>query len=267
MRGRLPGGHDIHPDAPLVSRWQVVETCRRELEQESCPRLHMALLMLLTAGIGWLASAMLLAAGMQAMWMRYPAAFAIAYAGFLALLWLWLHRKDLDAPDLGSGDWTGSQPCGRGSGTFQGGGGRSGGGGASGSFESPPVDCSGAASGGAADWGAADVVGAADEIVVPIVAVVAAVLLALGVVLASIYVVYTAPSLFAEITVDAALSYVLVRRVRRNERRWWLGTAIARTWLPALGTAAFLAALGVGVALAAPGTTSLAGAFHRLLGG
>ena len=100
----------------------------------------------------------------------------------------------------------------------------------------------------------------------PRVALAAAVALALGLALASVYVVYTAPWLLAELTVDAALSYTLTRRLKHGQRRPWLGTAVARTWWPALCTAAFAAAVGAGLAIWAPGTTSLAAALRHLLG-
>ena len=38
----------------------------------------MSVLIVLKAGVGWLASSILLAAGMDAMWLRYPVALVIA---------------------------------------------------------------------------------------------------------------------------------------------------------------------------------------------
>src|SRR5215211_2961665 len=104
-------------------------------------------------------------------------------------------------------------------GQFEGGGGQFGGGGASGSYSDPSgsvADC--ASGGGADDFGAGDVLGAADELAIPLIVLAAVVALALGVAFASIYVIYTAPSLLAELTVDAALSYALVRRVKHGQR-------------------------------------------------
>lgn len=269
MRAKLIAGHVVAPNAPLLSRRDVVEACHRQLERNSYPRLHMTILVMVTAGVGWLSSTVLLASGMESMWLRYPVAVAIGYGAFLFFLWLWLRRKDLDVPDV-SVDFAGhaDQPCGRCPGTFEGGGGEFGGGGASGSFGDTSNAVGGRASGeGSSDWGAGDVLGAADELAIPLIVLVALVALVLGVAFASVYMVYTAPSLLAELTVDAAISYTLVRRLKRGQRRWWLGTAIARTWLPALCTAAFLAVVGTVVAIWAPETTSLAAAVRHLLGG
>jgi len=266
MRAKLNAGHVITPDAPLLSRRHIVEACHRQLERDSYPRLHMTALIVLTAGVGWLASTVLFAFGMESMWLRYPVSLGIAYSAFLFFLWLWLRRHDLDVPDVSiDGIGHAGQSCSRC--TFQGGGGQFGGGGASGSFSDTSGSVADCASGGTGDWGAGDVLGAADELAIPLIVLAAVVALALGVAFASIYLIYTAPSLLAELTVDAALSYALVRRLKHGQRRMWLGTAIARTWGPALCTAAFVAAVGAVLAIWAPGTTSLAAALRHLLGG
>ena len=275
MRAKLNAGHVITPDALLLSRRHIVKACRRQLKRDSHPRLHMTAMIVLTAGVAWIASSVLLALGMEAMWLRYPVALGIAYSAFLFFLWVWLRRNDLDVPDVVvDGIGHAGQPCGRGSGTFVGGGGQTGGGGASGSFGDTfgsVADC--ASGGGTGDWGAGDalgagdVLGAADELAIPLIVLVAVVALALGVAFVSIYVIYTAPSLLAELTVDAALSYALVRRLKHGQRRMWLGTAIARTWWPALCTAALVAAVGALLAIWAPETTSFVAALRHLHGG
>ena len=268
MRDKLTAAHLATRDAPLLSRRHVVEACHRQIERHGYPRLVMTLLMVLTAGAGWLASSVLLASGMETMWVRYPVALAIAYGAFLFLLWLWLRRGHLDVPDVHVDGGGRSGEAGRlSSSNLEGHGGQFGGGGASGSFDDGPAGGTDVPGATAGDLAAGDVLGAVDEVAVPLVAIVAAVALALGVAFASIYVVYTAPSLLAEITVDAALSYTLVRRLKHGQRRLWLGTAIARTWGPALCTAAFVAAVGAALSVWAPGTTSLGAALRHLLGG
>jgi len=92
MRAKLNAGHVIIPDAPLLSRRHIVKACRRQLKRDSHPRLHMTALIVLTAGVGWSASSVLLALGMEAMWLRYPVALGIAYSAFLFFLWVWLRR-------------------------------------------------------------------------------------------------------------------------------------------------------------------------------
>ena len=268
MRAKLNAGHVITPDALLLSRRHIVKACRRQLKRDSHPRLHMTAMIVLTAGVAWIASSVLLALGMEAMWLRYPVSLGIAYGAFLFFLWLWLRRNDLDVPDVSiDGIGHAGEPCGC-SGTFEGGGGQSGGGGASGSFSDTSGSVAdGASGGGAGDWGAVDVLGAADDLAIPLFVLAAVVALALGVAFVSIYVIYTAPSLLAELTVDAALSYALVRRLKHGQRRMWLGTAIARTWWPALGTAALVAAVGALLAIWAPETTSFVAALRHLHGG
>lgn len=269
MRAKLNGGHAGISDISLLSRQQVVAACHRQLERDSFPRLHMAALMLLTTGVGWLASSVLLARGWEEMWVRYPVALGIAYCAFLLFLWLWLHRRDLDAPDVLGDAVPSGHSCGGGSSSgFHGGGGQSGGGGASGSWDSPSVGGTDGGVGSAlADSGVGEAIGAADELAVPLVVLVAAVALVLGLAFASVYVVYTAPALLAEITVDAALSYTLVRRLKHGQQRAWLGTAIARTWWAAAATALFVGAIGAILAIWAPDTTSLAAAIRYLLAG
>ena len=94
--------------------------------------------------------------------------------------------------------------------------------------------------------------GDADEFAVPF----AALLLLVGMVLASFYVVWIAPVLFAELLVDGTLSYGLYRCLRRGDRHW-LRSAWRRTWLPFLLTAIFAALVGMALGEIAPGTRSL----------
>lgn len=201
-----------------------------------------------------LASFGLLQLGLGSMAVRYPLALAAAYVFFLFLIWLWLRTNAddyIDVPDptglLPSGGPTGDagsiSSCG---------GGDFGGGGASGSFDG--VDLSTVADTPAKAAGkAVGAIGDADELVIPLVVVA----LAVGLAVASLYVVYIAPALFAEVLVDGALSYALFRHLQFEERPFWLASAIRNTLMPFAATGVFLAVVGAAMALYAPGAKSV----------
>lgn len=238
------------------SRAIAVQRMKARLVRDSFPRMQMALLVALTGGCGLLASFTMLQFGVDSMALRYPLALAIAYLFFLFLIWLWLRTKAedyLDAPDINDliprpGKQSGLPE-------FKAGGeGDFGGGGASGSFDGSAVPIEEAGSspfraisetvGFAAD---------ADEFAIPLVAIA----LAIGIAVASLYVVYIAPILFAEVLVDGALSYVLFRRLRGQDLQHWLSSAFRRTVLPFAATAVFLVAVGAAMAAYAPGAKSI----------
>ena len=70
--------------------------------------------------------------------------------------------------------------------------------------------------------------------------------------LSSLFVVYSAPILFAELIVDGVLSASLYRKLRELETRHWLETAIRRTAWPFAGTAAIVCDIGWAMAIYAP---------------
>ena len=262
-------------------RLREVQRIRIRIERDGFPRLQMLFLVTLTGVAGFIASFILLVMGMEVMWERYLAAVGIAYIVFLGLLWLWMHTKTEDYLNLV--DIPGSLPS-RTDSTpmpvFRGGGGTADGGGASGNFETLAGDLSIAEAasssatgqiGDAVSDAAGDVVGDAfgavsdaDEVAIPLIVIV----LVIGAVLSSLYVVYTAPLLFAELMVDGMLTATLYRRLRRMERRNWLQTALRRTAIPFLLTAVFIAAAGWGMGQYAPEAHSIGGVLaHRANGG
>jgi hypothetical protein len=178
-----------------------------------------------------------------------------------------------DVPDV---DLDVSLPTGRSTGPWtSGGGGHFGGGGASASFDTPvplqalapvrPASLSSDVGSGLSD-GLADGIGSigdaadADELVIPLLVIE----LAVGLALSSFYVIYSAPTLFAELLLDGALSASLYRRLRGIERRHWVATALRRTALPFVLTALFLAAVGWGLQSAAPDAHSVGEAIHHV---
>jgi hypothetical protein len=244
------------------TRSHAVLRVQRRLEEESFPRIQMTLIVALTGATGLLASFLLLRVGVDSMVVRYPLALAFAYLVFLFLLWLWLRTKPedyLDVPDLsnlpGRGPGEISMP-------FRGGGGEFGGGGASGSFYGPADLNAGVSTQSSPISDAAGSIADADEIAIPIVAVA----LAIGLAVASLYVIYIAPILFAELLVDGALSYALYRHLRGKDSSHWLATACRRTVLPFGATAIFLAIVGAAMSAYAPGARSVGEVVHNTPG-
>jgi len=249
---------------PTRSRYHAVLHLQSQLEERSFPRMQMAFLVGLTGGFGLLASFVLLNAGMHNMALRYPLALGVAYLFFLFLLWLWLRITASDYADIpdvtdcvpsGGGDIGARPPAPMSSG----GGGQYGGGGAHGSFDQPtwiplnePMSATPLSE-------AASSVGDADDVTVPLVVI----LLALGLALASLYVVYLAPTLFAEILFDGALSYSLYRHLRGVGSSHWMGTALRRTLLPFGITAVFLCVVGMAMAAYAPGARTVGEVMHH----
>ncbi|RJF97903.1 hypothetical protein D3871_04730 [Noviherbaspirillum saxi] len=219
----------------------------------------MTLLVMLTGAVGFIASYIFLHAGLTDMWLRYPAALGVAYLAFLGLLWLWLRTRAEDYTDVlhftnlpisGSGNagHSGAHVVGKG-GSFDGGG-------ASASFDSADEGSTPTGAVEDADTPVGDAVGSiadADEFAIPL----AAVVLVAALCFSSLFIVYSAPLLFAELLVDGVLSASLYRRLRGLETRHWLETALRRTVWPFMLTAFLVAASGWAMALYAPGAKSV----------
>lgn len=245
-----------------LTRSLAVLNYKRQLERDSYPRLQMGLIVAVTGGVGLLVSFLLLQSGMGSMALRYPFALAVAYLVFLFLLWAWLRAKEDDFSNIP--DFSAAMPNMSGDGhsaPFQsGGGGDFGGGGASGSFDGSPSQSFAGVddSAGSPIGEALGSVGDADELAIPVLAIV----FAIGMAVASLYVVYLAPTLFAELLVDGVLSYTLYRHLHKVETHFWLSTAFKRTIFPFLLTAVFLAIAGAAMAHYAPGATSIGEVIH-----
>lgn len=74
--------------------------------------------------------------------------------------------------------------------------------------------------------------------------------------LSALFLVWSAPVLFAGLLVDGALVAGLYRRLRRIDPRRWLETGVRRTWLPLVLTARFAALSGWGLGAYAPGAAT-----------
>jgi hypothetical protein len=253
----------------IMSREREVGRVRRALERLQSLRLQMMLIVALTGAAGFGTSVLLLSGGVHSMPLRYPLAVLAAYLAFLFFLWCWLKLRwedFIDVPDMSGG--SGSGGSGNTSLPWEGGGGHSGGGGASGSWDGggdraiASLEQSGLTTDGAAGSGVdglpdvGDAVSSsldAEELVVVIIALVA---LAAAVV-AAFWIVWIAPTLFAELTLDAALATGLYKRLKKIEGDHWLRTAIRRTVWPFLGVALLFTAAGAAMHAYAPQAKSI----------
>jgi hypothetical protein len=275
------------PQAPPDER--RVERVRRLLLRRSLPRVLMSLILAATGAAGFLASFLLLHLGVSRMWLRYALAVLFAYAVFIVLLRVWLFLQgresrrslsdlDLNALDMGTDialDVAGRARVGPDS---FGGGGDFGGGGVGGSWgegvnaglqhASTAYDAGGATSGGGGGGGGGggflsglDIFDADSE---GCVFFLLALALIVAGVCASLYVVYAAPLLLAEILVEGVLLSGLYRGLKRAREGDWLGAALRRTWLPVLLTLLTFAAAGYLLQRAAPGARSIGEAFRMV---
>ncbi|WP_293775944.1 hypothetical protein [uncultured Oxalicibacterium sp.] len=229
-------------------RSHLIDRLRHRLDRQSYPRLQMSLLVIVTGGMGFLASSLLLLAGMQTMWSRYLLALAIAYLFFLGLLWLWLRTRADDythADLIPTPNFAHSTPCAQAD--FTGKGGTFDGGGASDNFDHSytstmisvsdhgvlPHDDMGVTEG-------VDTIGSADELAFPILALV----FVGGLLVSAFLLIHAAPTLFAELLLDGVLAASLYRRLRKMDTRHWLETAVRRTAGPFAIVAAMLVLAG-----------------------
>jgi hypothetical protein len=225
---------------PLFLRQTEINRLRSQLERTGFPRLKMLLIVSITGAAGLLASYELLHMGIRSMTLRYPLAVALAYLAFLFLLWLWLRTEASDYVDLP--DIPGSF---------------------SSSGHGSSLNCGDSAIDLPGDGGAlSETLGAAghaEEFAIPLLAL----LIAGAVLLSSLWVVYSAPALFAELLVDGVLSASLYRRLRGLETQHWLATAVRRTVWPFTITALVLCASGAAIQHLRPDAVSIGAALRQ----
>lgn len=213
----------------------------------------MFLLVTLTGGAGFVASYSFLHAGLVEMWLRYLASFGVAYLMFLLLLWLWLRTRAADYADIPDISGSPSSGSGGSGACYSGKGGVFDGGGASGSFDAPSDGMSVMDDSGGSIGDALGTVAEAEEFAIPL-----AIFVLIGaMVFSSLFMVYSAPALFAELLVDGVLSASLYRRLRGLETRHWLETVLRRTALPFAATAIIVSASGWAMTLYVPGAHSI----------
>ena len=238
------------------ARERRIEIIKRRLLQKSSPRLQMLLILMLAGLAGFLTSFSLLHLHVFSMRLRYPIAILIAYGVFLLLLrvWLWVHGRrfnfnlrrvldfiepdPFDVLDLGGrADYAGGGPVGSWGQSVASTGGSSG---SHGSTFDIGLDF--------------------DELWLIVIALIA---IAAGL-LASLYVVFIAPTLLAEILVDGVLMAVLYKRLAKIEPRHWLQTAFHKTVVPALLAAVFFSVAGYALQKAVPEAHSIAEVWKQI---
>jgi hypothetical protein len=252
-KSHLPDGR-LEPRSHLSpARWRerTLKQLRARLERDGYPRLEMSGLVAVTGFVGLAMSWVLLhLAGLESMGLRWGLATVVAYLVFLGLLRAWIemrrdgtHDSHFDLPDFGGGSGGGGGSAGE---AFVGGGGRFGGGGASASFESGAAvesDAAVDALGGAADGEGC--------LVLPVLLVLGAVLVGAA------WLVLSAPTLLAELLLDALLAAGLYRRLRHAPPAHWLETAVRRTAAPFALTLVLVAGGGFALEQYAPGAATL----------
>ncbi|MBA3805777.1 MAG: hypothetical protein H0X14_08725 [Acidobacteria bacterium] len=243
----------------LKRRERIIETIKQRLLRKGLPRLQMSLILLLTGFGGFLASFSLLHLGLGWMWLRYPIAILFAYSVFLLLLRLWLSFQRPQTPGL-SVDFDPSvidinyspSPVHSDGFKFSGGSGDAGGGGGGVSWGNSVTPTSSTPGSGSSSSGLSFDIDLEEGwlVVLAIVAI-------LGGLLASLYVIYIAPALLAEILVDGVLVTGLYRQLKKVEQRHWLRAAIRRTLLPAILATILFTVAGYAMQRAVPAAHSI----------
>jgi len=245
----------------------------------------MSLILAATGAAGFVASFVMLHLGVWRMWVRYPLAVLFAYAVFIVLLrvWLFLHGRELRGPDvsdleLNAADVAtdialdGFNGMGPAADTF-GGGGDFGGGGVTGSWgEGVSSGLQQASAGGVSSGGGGGGIGGGDLLSgldfdvdsEGCVFFLLALALIVAGVCASLYVVYAAPLLLAEILVEGVLLSGLYRGMKRAREGDWLGAVLRRTWVPVLLTLITFASAGYLLQRAAPRARSIGEAWKMV---
>jgi hypothetical protein len=258
MRTRVPHSLTSGLTPRTLTRAMAVHDMRRRLLRDGFPRIQMFILVALTALAGFGVSVALLAAGMDTIALRYLLSVGVAYLVFLLLLWLWLHTSaadylDVPTPGATGGDAGTAHAAADGPAAFSGGGGSFDGGGASAYVD---FDAGDSALGAIAEK-PLEAIGQAEEAALPLAVLLLVLALAAGIALSSLFVIWSAPVLFAEILVDAMLAAGLYRRLRVLDQRHWMLAALRHSALPFLLTALLAAGAGWAMQQYAPTAVSL----------
>ncbi|MBK8726737.1 MAG: hypothetical protein IPL96_12020 [Holophagaceae bacterium] len=246
-------------------RERTVQSLKEYLQQADYPRLQMTMMVTLTCLSGFIASWLLMNLGLAHLGWRYGVAVLAAYGAFLGMLRVWLHFEGrrlqlgspdaedaVDAVDVGSDLLDDGLPSFRG--------------GAQLPFlpQSPqaPLHAGGGSSGGGGF--SFDLDGDELVVVVLVIAALAALAAAAG------YLIYQAPSIFADLMFDGVLSAGLYRRLKNvraaDEAGEWLPTALKRTAWPFAIVGALVVAAGFAMHGYAPEARSIGGVYAHFEG-
>jgi hypothetical protein len=217
------------------------ESLANYFAKRSHPRQTLALLIVITGLVGFLASVAMLHAGLSSMAIRYPIAVLVAWCALLALIRVWVElekrRFDPDAAEL---------------------------------REALESEDRGNPSGGLLrdrhswlDWLDVPDFGSlldADDGCLPVILVAGV----FGLVAVLVMALVGAPTLLAEVFLDVFIASVLYRRLKKAAKGNWLGTAIRGTWGLALLTAGLLSLIGWALQAMAPDAHSIGPAIREL---
>ncbi|HEV3144305.1 MAG TPA: hypothetical protein VGZ47_10500 [Gemmataceae bacterium] len=241
-------------EMPSERRERQIGRMKRFLLQRGHPHLLIAIFLAITGLSGFLASLGMHACGLNSMAARYPLAVGVAYLVFLMCLGLWLaaHRKSRGAPPATYHSpgmyypyyydpypWYAFPRFGSGSQT---------------SAASVGSSTSSSGKGANLDFGDGD-----GLVLVVVVLIIVAVLAALA---ASVYMIFMAPALLAEVLVDGVFLAGLARRLRAPNAPHWSIGAIRRTWAPVAIVAIVFFVLGLTLEYFVPGAHSMSEAIR-----
>jgi hypothetical protein len=224
-------------------RWRVrARTALQDyFRRRSAPRLILSAILILTGSAGLVVSVALLRFGLERMWIRYPVAVFAAYGVFLGLIRLWVEfEKSRFDPQTDAVQKALKE--------------------AQAKYE--PSWSSGHDTGSWFDWLDIPNVFDFDEGCLPVLLVAALI----GVLALLVITVLAAPALAAEVFIDAFVVSVLYRQLRKAAQENWLGTAVKKTWIRALGVGLLLSLIGWVLEILAPGSHSIGPAIQKLLG-
>ena len=219
-------------------REQHIRRLSHFLAQHHAPRTEMSLIVALTGTGGFLASVLLLHAGLHAMWLRYALSILLAYLAFLLLIrvWLALHQP---LSQVRSGE------------------------------RADPLELSRMMAEGLS-YSSTDDPGhdvpsmleiGLDELVVYLALLAAS----LSLFASSVYVIWIAPEFFAEVLLDGVLSVGLYRRLRDIDRQHWTVSVFRRTILPAMIVLLTFMVAGAVMQVYAPRAASIGQVWARLM--
>jgi hypothetical protein len=243
---------------------RVVNRLRTRLENGYWPRLHCLLLITLAAAAAFLVSFVMLSLGAHSMAVRYGLAALCGYLCFVGLIrgwvrWKWSKMDFVADGDPGIGDAIVNMPIelparGGHAGAQMFSGGRSGGGGASGSWgSSTRTSGSSGSSGISLDLDA-------DDLIWLLVALAAA----LAGFAAVAYVIWIAPTLLAEVAVNAAVAGKVYHGMRKREPEHWTTNVLRRTAVAALVIVVSATVAGYALQRIAPEARSIGGVWAHL---
>ena len=231
-----------------TARERAIQYLTAYMERRGQSQILMLIFTAIATLTGVLASIWLHAVGMNSMVIRYPLSVGIAYLVFLLELSFFIShhrakRKNFveDMAPWHCTDLSGiPQPI------------PTGGGGSPATLAEKP-------SGGGTgfDFGGFD----GDGILVVLLIIAAIV----STILASLFVIYQAPVMLAEVLVDGVLFFGIARRVKRMNAQQWVSGVMCRTLSPILILAVCFSAIGIGLQTIAPKATTMTEALHAPL--